>query len=47
MDSYHHILSAANRKFSKLVKKPDKFLEPTETLFEDIKLLSKESWVRR
>lgn len=43
MNSYEAILSSASTKFSKLVKKPEKFLEPSPELFEEIKLLNKDS----
>jgi len=45
MNSYEAILSSASTKFSKLVKKPEKFLEPSPDpeLFEEIKLLNKDS----
>ena len=41
MDSYEKLLASANDIFSKVVKKPEKFMDPQTNLFEDIKLLSK------
>lgn len=42
MQTYADLLSSAENKFTKLVKKPEKYLDPGPDLFDDIKLLSKE-----
>jgi len=41
MNSYENILTSAQTKFTKVVKKPEKFLQREDEIFEDIKLLSK------
>jgi len=41
MNSYENILGSAQTKFTKIVKKPEKFLKQEDEVFEDIKLLSK------
>ena len=41
MNSYETILGSAQTKFTKIVKKPEKFLKQEDEVFEDIKLLSK------
>ena len=41
MNSYENILGSAQTKFTKIVKKPEKFLKQDDEVFEDIKLLSK------
>jgi len=41
METYEKILCSSNSKFTKLVRKPEKFFEPNPPLFDEIKLLSK------
>ena len=43
MSTYDAILGSALTKFSKLVKKPERYMQSDSDLFDEIKLLSKES----
>jgi hypothetical protein len=41
MDSYQEILQSANRRFTKLTSKPQKFLQSGDEILGEFKLLSK------
>ena len=41
MSTYDDILGSALSKFSKLVKKPERYIKPDNELLQEIKLLSK------